>query len=309
MEDKIRISFIGPGKVGKVLAAAGAGAGLFLAGVGAREPGSTKAELVRKELADCGVDCAVVSSEEAAARGDFVILAVKDDAIAGLCAELASRNAFRSGAVVVHCSGALTSDILKSAKECCGCSVGSMHPLQSFGDFGKALANLGQTCFFCEGDAAAKERMKQFCEKIGSGYVEIEKEGKILYHAGAAVASNYLITLLDSAVRLLGCSGVGKEVAWQGLRNLVNTTIENFGSLGSERALTGPIERGDVETVRLHLEKMKEDASEFGELYSCLAQETVKIALRKGSIDDKKAMEFARMIKANSADDISSLGE
>ena len=144
------IAIIGPGKVGTTLGVLAARAGAGALAVGARRPDQARAAAER-----IGCGARPCTPAEAAASARLVLLTVSDAAIEPLCNELAAANAFADGTSVVHCSGVLDSSVLVAAKERCGCSVASMHPLQTFATVDSAVAAFDGTFVFCEGDEPA----------------------------------------------------------------------------------------------------------------------------------------------------------
>ena len=241
-----------------------------------------------------GPAVAPCSPVEAARAGRLVLITVSDDAIRGVCGELAGAGALGEGAVVAHCCGALGSEVLAAAREQCGCRVASMHPLQTFPTASAAVGRLPGAFFFCEGDGEALEVVEAFVGCIGGKAVRITasgEAGKQLYHASAVMACNYLSAMIDSAVELMGRAGVDGKTALTALGPLVRATVDNVLAMGPADALTGPIARGDVQTVQRHLAAL-DAAGALGELpglYRAAGRQTVALALRKGTIDPPTA--------------------
>ena len=236
-----------------------------------------------------GAEVPVLSPREAAGRAELVLLAVPDDAIEAACRELVAARAFARGSLVAHCSGALSSESLDPARRELGCHVASFHPLQSFPTIEAALASLPGSYCFDEGDEAALEALEELGAAIGARCVRIETQHKILYHAAAVMACNYLTGLLDAALTLAAAAQIERQTAWRALEPLIRATVENISKLGAEGALTGPIARGDLGTVSAHLTALDERAPELSGLYRALGSWTVDLALRKGSIDETAA--------------------
>jgi predicted short-subunit dehydrogenase-like oxidoreductase (DUF2520 family) len=226
---------------------------------------------------------------EAAEAGDLVLLTVSDDAIETVCRDLARERAFLEGAVIVHCSGVLTSDILSSARTGQSCRVASMHPLQTFPTVDAAIGRLRGTYCFCEGDESALPLVEELIGKIGMEAVWIEASAKALYHAAAVMASNYLVGIMDAALAVAEKAGIERSTAWPALEPLVMTTIANVSHMGPAKALTGPIARGDVETVKRHLQSLDLMDRSLASLYRALGRYAVELAVRKGSISSETA--------------------
>ena len=225
---------------------------------------------------------------EAAAAGQLVLLTVSDDAIEPLCADLAAHGAFKRGAIVAHCSGVLGSDALSSAKKA-GCQVGSLHPLQTFPSAESAVERWSGVYCFCEGDEAIIDVLMELARSVGARPASLRPEGKALYHAAAVVAGNYVTTLLDAACEMWRQAGIDEQTAQSALSHLAATTAQNASTMDLAQSLTGPIARGDVGTVRKHIQAIADMPGPLQHLYRCAGIRTVDIALRKGSIDDDTA--------------------
>ena len=126
---------------------------------------------------------------------------------------------------------------------------------------------------------------------------------KSLYHAGAVMGCNYLTAMIDASLSLMTQAGIDRNTALAALQPLVLATIENVFAMGPEEALTGPIARGDVDTVRQHLEAMGglidlPGGAEIMALYSQAGRRTVDMAKRKGKIDDSVANALYELLRA-----------
>ena len=285
------ISIVGAGKVGTAVGVLAARAGLKVVAVASRSGlhASAAAELI-------GGNVRVCTSAEAAASGGLVLLTVSDEAIEGLCDALAGEGAFAEGTIVAHCCGALGSDVLRSARQHCRCEIGSMHPLQTFPTVAAAVRGFEGTYCFCEGDGAAVAALEQLAAAIGGRGVRIQSAGKALYHAAAAMACNYMAALADAGLTLCEQAGVDRPTALAALAPLMHNTVRNIASAGPAGALTGPIARGETETVRRHVEALRACPEELRQLYIAAGQWTVTLARRKGAIDDAKADALRRIL-------------
>lgn len=284
------IAIIGPGKVGTSLGILAAQAGYSVVAVGGRRKESTTTVARRIGKHVCAYD-----TIKAAKSAEMVFLCLPDDIIEKVCSELAHKKSFIKGAIVVHCSGALSSDILSAARECCQCSVASMHPLQTFPTVDAALKMSGTYCFY-EGDECAVSVVERFAEDIGLRPVRISSASKTLYHAAAVMACNYFVTLMDSAIMSAEKAGIDSTIAWSALEPLVATTLNNITEMGTVNSLTGPIARGDVKTVRRHLQKLALTAGHLASVYRTMGLYTVEIAIRKGTITVAKATEIRDLL-------------
>lgn len=213
-----------------------------------------------KLLVDCPQYNVTVGSraqgnmQAAVKQADLVLLTVSDSAIESLCAELAK--SVQPNVIVAHCSGALSSEILKSHNG----PVGSMHPLQTFPNVEAALPKVKGTYAYCEGDETALPIIESLATALGMQAVEIAAKDKPLYHAAAVMACNNLVALMESALKLGEAANINRDTMWKSLKPLIDATVENIDKQGTKASLTGPVARGDVATLRSHLEAMQASA-------------------------------------------------
>ncbi len=290
MDPQPDIAIIGPGKVGTAIAILATKAGRAVSAVGGRDRARTA-----RAAAAISPSAKPCRPRQAAAAAGLVLLTVSDDAIASVCDELAE--SFAKGAVVAHCSGALGSEVLGSARRR-GCAVGSMHPLQTFPSVQAAVEALPGAYCFIEGDPPAIAALERLATDIGARPVRIVSAAKPLYHAAAVVACNYLTALADAAEALCHQAGIEQSTARKALAPLVRATLENVLASGPEEALTGPIARGDVATVQRHLEALATGQGDLDGLYRAMGRWTVALALRKGTIDAAQAQALRRLLHA-----------
>jgi predicted short-subunit dehydrogenase-like oxidoreductase (DUF2520 family) len=226
----------------------------------------------------------------------LVLLTVPDEAIAAVCGELAAAGALRPGAIVAHCSGALGSDALAAARDRCGCAVGSLHPLQTFPSPDEGVRRFDGTYCFIEGDPPAVETLERFAAAIGGVPVRIAPQAKPLYHAAAVMACNALAALLDAAEALAAAAGIDRETFRAAMAPLVRATVDNVLSTGPAAALTGPVARGDVRTVRGHLAALAGVDAGLDRLYRAAGRRTVALAQRKRTLDEQTARQLLGLL-------------
>lgn len=208
-----------------------------------------------------------------------VVLAVPDGAIREVADALAGQGAPGRGCVALHLSGASPAAALAALVER-GYAVGSLHPLQTIADPAHGAERLRGVFFAFEGDRAARSAAAEIVAAAAGQILDVHAGDKARYHAACVFASNYIVACAAVATRLLaGATGIGEEEAARALRPLWRGTVSNLDQLGPTEALTGPVRRGDVDTVRAHLEVLDEETLE---LYSGLALEALRIARRSG---------------------------
>jgi predicted short-subunit dehydrogenase-like oxidoreductase (DUF2520 family) len=284
-----KVGIIGAGVVGTAIGVVLHDKGYEITGIHDKKSESTKTLVDR-------IGCATYASPQEVSRStDILFITTNDSAIPAVVDELAASRAFGCGQVVIHMSGAQTSAILDKARPF-GARGLSLHPLQSFASLDMAIKNIPGSIFSIEGDQDAHEIAIDIVNRLKGEYFFIEQEAKPLYHAGACVVSNYLVTLVNLGIKLLQITGVSKELAGKALLPLIKGTIRNMETAGIPDALTGPIARGDISTVVKHLDCMEEIGADLLPLYSCLGYYTAEIAREKGTIDEEQRQEFQQIL-------------
>lgn len=230
-----------------------------------------------------------------AAKADTIFITTPDRAIGEVCQELARSAHLKDGAIVVHMSGALPASVLAPASGS-GALLLSLHPLQTFAEVSEAVKSLPGSYFTIEGDSEALSHGRLIVADLGGLAIEITPEAKPLYHAGACAASNYLVSLVDFALEFFRAMNLSKQEALKALLPLIKGTLNNIEKMGIPQALTGPISRGDCETVRMHLEAIEAKAPGLGPLYRELGLRALKLGLEKGSLSQDDAQRLRSML-------------
>jgi predicted short-subunit dehydrogenase-like oxidoreductase (DUF2520 family) len=268
------ISIIGAGHVGRVLGRLIHGARAFeLRDIVTRSESSAAAAAA---YIGAGRACSDYTQLQAA---DVFLLAVGDDQIESACSALAAAVPL-AGAVVFHCSGALASDRLRAAREA-GAAVASIHPIRSFADTDAVAASFAGTWCGVEGDERALAVLEPAFTAIGARTVKIDAAAKTVYHAAAVFASNYLVTILDAALRAYQAAGIPEDIARELARSLAEESMRNAFRLGAAPALSGPIARGDMATVQRQQAAVNAWDPATGDLYAALIAPTQSLAARK----------------------------
>jgi len=221
--------------------------------------------------------------EGAAMRSaDIYLIGTPDDRIAATCEALAGAGKFTEHSVVFHCSGALRSSALQAATRC-GAAVASVHPVRSFAVPETVAAGFAGTCCGIEGDQRALAVLEPAFAAIGARLLPIKADAKILYHAAAVFASNYLVTLLDVAMQAYVEAGIPEDAALALMEPLVRETVDNVFRLGTMAALTGPIARGDTDTALRQQQAVASWDARHGALYEIFIELTAALAQRRKS--------------------------
>lgn len=224
------------------------------------------------------------SVEEAVSGASSVLLAVPDDAITGLARELATAGAIAADQVVLHLSGLHGRGALAPLART-GAGLGSLHPLQTVSDPATAVLKWRGAYAAVEGDDRAVAEGRRLAGLLGLQPFRLESEQKAAYHAGAVMVGNYSVALAGAAARLGVAAGVPPEFAARMYLPLLTGALGNLETQAPAAALTGPIRRGDLSTIRAHLAALDpEDAI----LYAVLGREALRLA-REAGLDPERA--------------------
>jgi predicted short-subunit dehydrogenase-like oxidoreductase (DUF2520 family) len=237
----------------------------------------------------------------AVANASVVFIATPDRAIGAVCERIARGGCLRPGTLVLHASGAQTRETLAAAREA-GALRAVIHPLQSVPSREQGVANLPGSFYRIEADPGALRRARAIVRDLGGRELALPRWGSepssaAIYHAGAVAASNYLVTLLDFAVRHFRVLGAGRGEALQAILPLVRGTLANIERLGIPAALTGPIARGDAATVAGHVAALQRRAPELLELYRVLARQTIPLAREQGGLSGEAAGKLLQIVR------------
>ena len=273
------VGVIGPGRAGTGLALALVRAGwtVYLHGRGAKAVPAPLALTV-------GAD----TPPPWMARAGVVVLAVRDDAIRPLAESLARAGAVRPEQVVLHLSGALGQEALGPLVPS-QAALGSLHPLQTIVDPERAPERLRGAWAAVEGMPRAIAAGERIATAVGLRPFRVESRAKAIYHAGAVFASNYFVVVEAVAQRLLRHAGLSDADAWAALLPLVEGTFANLSRQQPAEVLTGPVARGDADTIARHVASLTEDDAA---LYRTLGRAALELARKRG-MDDVAAAQVA----------------
>ncbi len=281
-----KLGFIGAGTVGTALALKLNSRDYPVVAVASRSQASAG------NLAEMVKGCsAVSSSQDVADAAELVFITTPDDVIASVAAQVD----WLRGQGVVHCCGAESTDILAPARKS-GARTGAFHPLQTFASVEKALENIPGSTVAIEAEPPLLQTLKDIATALGGQWIELKAGDRVVYHASAVIACNYLVTLEKLATDLWQTFNVPRQQAVQALLPLIRGTIRNIETVGIPDCLTGPIARGDIGTVKKHLDALKEAAPDLLSTYRELGLKTIPVALSKGKIDEQRAKELEAVL-------------
>ena len=293
----MKIGVIGGGKVGRCLASY---LKESLVGITANSPEHSRQLAENFATEPC-------TNEELVERAEVLLLTVPDRLIGTVAASLASASVSEhatgsapaaqvpqlplAGKVFLHCSGSMGLEVLAPLQRE-GAHVGSLHPLQSFAGGATELAGVYMAM---DGDEAACAAAQQIATTVGGHPFQVPAAERAAYHAAACICSNYAVAVEALAQGLMSRWLGNEEAAWQALLPLFKGTAANLQSTTSPRTvLTGPIARGDVNTVEKHLAVLQPD---LVDVYCSLGLATTKLALANGTIDKVAADKLQQLLQ------------
>jgi predicted short-subunit dehydrogenase-like oxidoreductase (DUF2520 family) len=273
------IAIVGAGNLGTALAVALHDAGFVIDQIISR-PNPQSLKRARRLAGEVGATAA--SIRQVQLQSKIVWLCVPDSAIAAVAESLADLAEWK-GRVALHSSGALASDEL-AALHNRGAVVASAHPMMTF--VRGSRPSLRNVPFAIEGDSRAVSIALKIVKALHGQAFSIRKEHKAAYHAWGMFSSPLLCALLAASERITAAAGVGRKAARSRMFPILQQTLANYARLGAGKSFSGPIARGDVETVKKHLRVLR-DVPEAGEVYIALA----RAALRELPSRNRKALE------------------
>jgi len=268
-------SIVGAGRLGTVL-----GAALVRRGWTAAAIVDKDARAARESRLIIGRGKAVPRLDGTSRPGDVVIIAVPDDAVGRVAAGLARCGVTWAGRIVFHTSGLLAARVLAPLRKQ-GALVASVHPVQAFPRKDVPPSIFRGITWGLEGDPAAVAAAEEMVRGLRGNVLLLSEKDKPLYHAACSLASSAMIALGWTASGLLGAAGIDEQAAAGMLFPLVQGTLQNVKNLGPEKALTGPILRGDIATVRKHLEALRDDPPARG-VYLVMGKQILRLAEKNG---------------------------
>jgi predicted short-subunit dehydrogenase-like oxidoreductase (DUF2520 family) len=277
MRGRPRITIVGAGNLGAALAVCLHRAGYSVDQIVFRD---SRARRRRANLLAKRVGARAVAIARAVIDSDVVWFCVPDDAIAEV-ARLLAEKADWKGRVALHSSGALVGDELAVLRRR-GAHVASVHPMMTFvagSSQAGSLQNDSQRSFAgvpfaIEGDAAAVRACRVIVKELGGKAHAIRRQDKVAYHAWGTFASPLLTALLATTERVAAAAGVNRREAKRRMLPILQQTLANYAARDAAGSFSGPIVRGDVETIRRHLRALRK-VPVAGEVYAALAKAAV----------------------------------
>jgi predicted short-subunit dehydrogenase-like oxidoreductase (DUF2520 family) len=265
---KPRIAIVGAGNLASALATALHAAGYVIDQIVSR---GRAASLQRARRLASELGSSAVTASRAQLHAEVVWFCVPDGAIAAAAASLSEATDW-SGKAALHSSGALSSDELAALRQR-GAAVASVHPLMTFVRGSRPL--LVGVPFAIEGNRRAMRAAREIVMDLRGQPFSIRKQDKEAYHAWGMFVSPLLTALLAVSERVAGAAGVRRSAAKERMLPILGQTLANYAALGAPQSFSGPIVRGDVETVRKHLSALRA-VPEAREVYLALARTALR---------------------------------
>ncbi len=281
------IGFIGAGAVGGSLAVALDAAGYPVVSVASRTHASAEAFAAR--IPGCRP---YRSLQKLVDSARFVFITTPDDAIRPVCVSLR----WRSGQGVAHSSGVTTLEPLSSAVEQ-GALAAAFHPLQAFSSVDEGVKNVPGTTFGIEAGPELHDYLEQMAVDIGGNPIFLRPEDKVLYHLSGVLMGNLLAVLASVAASVWPKFEHGRDEGIRALTPMMGAVARNLDANGVPQGVAGPYPRGDVGTIRKHLDALRSSAPEYLPLYCELALAGLPFAVEKGSLSQELAEEIAEIVK------------
>ncbi len=283
---RTRIGFIGAGNVGKTLAVSLMNKGYVVNATASRTFESAKA------LARLAPGCvAYPNVQDAADAADVVFITSSDDAIG----PIASSIIWHEGQTVAHCSGAASLDVLEPVREY-GAIPGAFHPLQTFSSVEEAVKALPGSTFGIEGDDQTRESLATLARELGGTPIFLRPEDKPLYHATVVMAGGVLNTLIGAVAEQWKHFGIERNDALKAITPIMAGTATTLFKNGLPDAAAGPYVRGDVGTIRKHVDAIGQHSPELLTVYCKMALAGLHIAAEKGVAPQENIEEIRRVL-------------
>ncbi len=272
------VALVGPGRIGQALGCLLVDAAVRIEWIAAR-----RLSAARSAARFIGLGGAVTLDSRELDGARVLLLTTSDSALPEVARSMAKLRPSWKGCMVLHTSGAWPAggeaSVLQPFRRR-GASAASMHPLQTVPSREAGVQNLTGCFWAIEGDPEAVRLARRWVRSLRGTVLNIESQHKPAYHAAAVIACAGVVTLMESAERLMRSSGVLPRQARRMLAGFVAETAANFGRLGARRSLTGPASRGDWSTIRKHRAALRRDAPDLLPLYRELLRSMLKIAAR-----------------------------
>lgn len=271
------INVIGCGKVGKTLSRLWTRHGIFR--VQSVLNRSLRSSSQAVEFVGAG---RAVDDYARLGHADLVMISTSDEAIETCCRRLCASGILTEGVIVFHTSGSLPSSLLESARSQ-GALIASLHPVKSFADPATASKTFAGTFCALEGDPQACDVLRDALRPCRATTFPVDPEFKTIYHAATVVTSNYLVALMEVALRCFEKAGIDRQAALDLMQPITTGTAANLFELGPVRALTGPIARGEPSVIERQSEALGQWDETIQSIYKALGRIALDLSAEQGT--------------------------
>jgi predicted short-subunit dehydrogenase-like oxidoreductase (DUF2520 family) len=285
---RLTIGIIGPGRVGSALGVALERAGHTVSAT------TAVSEASRRRVAERLPRATVAEPAEVAAEADLLLLTVPDSALADLAAGLAQTGAEVTGRLVAHASGAHGYGVLDPLARA-GALTMALHPVMTFTGRPEDLQRLGDCTFGVTAPAELRPAAEALVVEMGAEPVWVAEELRPLYHAALTTGANHLVTLVAESAALLRRAGVADPGRMLG--PLLGAALDNALRLGMD-GLSGPVARGDADTVQRHVHELQQHAPDGVAAYRAMARLTADRAMESGRLAPRDAERLLDVLSA-----------
>jgi predicted short-subunit dehydrogenase-like oxidoreductase (DUF2520 family) len=284
----LRIGFIGAGRLGSALAWSLGDRGLTVAAV------ASLIDADAERLAARISGCAVMSMQEVVDTTNLVFVTTPDEAIGLTAAQVR----WRPGVAAVHCSGVTEVAELASAA-CAGAMIGGFHPMQTFGDPMAAVRSLPGCTITIEAEEPLLSMLNGLAERLQCRVNRLPPGMRGRYHAAAGYTSQFINALFSEATKIWQSWGATEEEAVRALLPLAKGTLSSIESAGIANGMPGPVSRGDVGSIGKHVAALSTMPPDVMEFYRVVCDRTIEIGVRRGAVDEEKAVRLRRIISGS----------
>jgi predicted short-subunit dehydrogenase-like oxidoreductase (DUF2520 family) len=289
MDSRERVVIIGTGRVGTAMSSLLSSRGYAVMVV------ADPSRSARERAASLSGAQPTADPVAAAGQADIVLITTPDDIIEETCRVITDSGLELSGKKFIHMSGALSLDALGTAQRA-GADVLSVHPLQTFADLQGALDALPGSAFGVTCAPGLRKWAQQFVSDLDGRVQFIEDTDKVIYHAAAVLASNLLAMVEYGAQSIARELGFSDEDFTAAFMPLARATLDNVARLGPVGALTGPLARGDVGTVREHLRALEGFDTELATMYKTVCLWGLRLVEERGDIEPDVIEEMRNLL-------------
>jgi predicted short-subunit dehydrogenase-like oxidoreductase (DUF2520 family) len=283
----IKLGFIGAGKVGTALAVRLSKKGYPVVAVHDVKPDAAR------YFSGVVSGSRVVDSKQAVAdEADLVFISTTDNFINPTASEVK----WRAGQMVLHCSGANTTALLEPARQL-GAKVGVFHPGLAFTDKEQAIENITGATFDIEAEEPLSSTLKELAAALDGDWVEVKAVDRPVFHVAEELCALFFYVNYKVAVKMMDAIGLNEEQANKVLLPLMKATVRNIEAFGTNQVLPGPVDRGDEETIKKHINGLVSTFPRGLPLYRELALQNTYLAEEWGSINRQKAEELQTILE------------